>query len=113
MPRKSRLSHEELKSIAGLSGRRLHGRYLSLGVFPASHRTSIGCAVVISKRIVAQAAKRNAIRRRCRAAVAPLIKGNTEPRALMLIMKRSASDASVAALRSDIEPLLTKALRES
>lgn len=108
MPTRNRLSHEELAAQPSQGVRRIHGDYASLTVIPLPERRRAGCACIISKKTAVHATARNALRRRVRVALAPLVANDMRPVGLIFTMKRSALDASLAELRLDIERLLMK-----
>lgn len=104
MPKKYRLSGEEIRK---LSGKRMHGRYFSLLVANLPG-TQTKCAVVASKKVSAQAVVRNTVKRRARNAVAKHIAGVKKPLALVFYTKREAKDATFPEITDDIGVLFSK-----
>jgi ribonuclease P protein component len=104
MPKKYRLSGEEIRN---LSGRRMHGKLFSLLVAPirAEHAK---CAVVVSKKAAAKAVERNKIKRRSRNALAKRMPRVGKPLALVLYAKRDAKSATFSEIEHDIEVLFSK-----
>ena len=110
MPKKYRLSGEELRSFSGRPavsrGKRLNGRFFSLLV--VSGEKSAKCACVVSKKTAARAVDRNKIKRRCRDILAKRIGSLQKPAALVFSAKREAKAATFSELEHDIEALLSK-----
>jgi ribonuclease P protein component len=104
MPRKYRLTGEEIKD---LSGRRFHGRFFSLLVASLSS-THAKCACVVSKKVSARAVDRNLIKRRCRAALSAQIATIESPIALVFSAKREALGAPLSEVKRDVEALLNR-----
>jgi ribonuclease P protein component len=105
MPKKYRLSGEEIRN---LSGKRMHGRFFSLLVasIPGAHAK---CASVVSKKVSARAVDRNKVKRRCRNSLAKLMPAIHKPVALVLYAKREAKDAEFSDIDRDIASLLSRA----
>lgn len=104
MPKKSRLSRKEFPRIRGLS--REHGIFFvaSSAQSPAG-RPKV--AVVVPKKAAAKASVRNLIKRRTRAALAPLAQ-DMPPVILMLHAKREAAAAEYEDLKKDIGAIMKK-----
>jgi len=104
MPKKYRLSGEEIRN---LSGKRLHGKLFSMLVAPIKG-TGVKCATVASKKVARRAVERNKIKRRCRAALSKRIMNIQKPIALVFYAKSDAKIAKFSAIEADIETLLSK-----
>jgi ribonuclease P protein component len=111
MPKKYRLSGEELRGLSGRpaqsAGKRIHGRFFSLLVVPVG-RGNAKCACVVSKKTAAKAVDRNSIKRRFRNILATRIVREQKPLALVFSAKRDAGGASFAELEHDIDELFSK-----
>jgi ribonuclease P protein component len=112
MPKKYRLSGEEIRNLSSLTGgqagKRLHGRLFSLLVAPVPGDNA-KCACVVSKKAAAKAVDRNKIKRRCRAVLAKRVADVKKPVALVLYAKREAKDATFSEIERDISTLLVRA----
>lgn len=88
--------------------RRYSGVYVSLSVaaLPQATRSRVAC--VVSKKVSLRAVVRNRIKRRCREALAPLLKSVRRPLALVCNAKREAVEASFAEIRDDIARLVMR-----
>lgn len=104
MPKKYRLSGEEIRK---LSGKRMHGRFFSLLVAPIAGQHA-KCACVVSKKVSAKAVERNKVKRRCRNALAKRMPELTKPLALVLYAKREAKDAEFSEIERDVDVLFSK-----
>ncbi|HEV3245361.1 MAG TPA: ribonuclease P protein component [Candidatus Paceibacterota bacterium] len=104
MPKKYRLTGEEIKN---LSGKRLHGRLFSFLVAPIT-ASGPKCAVVVSKKTAAKAVERNKIKRRTRNLLAKHLPGLQKRVALVLYAKREAKTAEFSELAQDIDALFSK-----
>jgi ribonuclease P protein component len=104
MPKKYRLSGEEIRK---LSGKRMHGKLFSLLVapIPDDHQK---CAVVVSKKVSLKAVDRNKVKRRARNVLAKLMPQMQRSVALVLYAKRETKDAEFAEISRDIEGLFSK-----
>jgi len=104
MPRKYRLTGDEIKK---LSGARSHGALFSLlsAPIPGNHPK---CAFVVSKKVAARATDRNTIKRRCRSALSKRITQLHAPLALVFHAKRESLHAPFSAVASDIDALLRR-----
>lgn len=113
MPKKYRLSGEEIRKLSRLNGgqarKRMHGRFFSLLVAPIDGQHA-KCAVVVSKKAAAKAVDRNKIKRRARNVLAKRIPSAGKPVALVLYAKREANEAEFPDIERDIESLLSRAL---
>jgi ribonuclease P protein component len=103
MPKKYRLSGEELKKI---SGKRNHGKLFSLLVAPLSGDYP-KFAIVVSKKIAKKAVDRNKIKRRTRNALLKCFRSVSKPSALVLYAKPDAKNAEFSELLRDVEALFS------
>jgi len=108
MPKKYRLSRSDFTTLKRVKSRRVHGTYFSLTVFPLPQSANSKTACVVSKKIAARAVVRNAIDRKCREVVRPLIKRTEKSVALVFHAKREAADTSFAQAQRDILTLLER-----
>ena len=104
MPKKYRLSGEEIRK---LFGKRMHGTFFSLLVAPIQSEHA-KCACVVSKKVSAKAVDRNKVKRRCRNVVAKRISDVSKPLALVFTAKREAKDAEFSKIERDIDVLFSK-----
>ena len=104
MPKKYRLSGEEIRH---LSGKRSHGRLFSLLTAPIAGDHA-KCAIVVSKKAAARAVDRNKIKRRSRNVLAKHMAEVKKPVALVLYAKRDALKAEPSDVNSDIAGLLAR-----
>jgi ribonuclease P protein component len=104
MPKKYRLSGEEIRK---LSGKRMHGTFFSFLVAPIAG-SSAKCACVVSKKVSAKAVDRNKVKRRCRSVLAKRMPNLKKPLALVLYAKREAKDAEFSKIERDIDVLFSK-----
>ena len=104
MPKRNRLS----RRAPGVIGapRKKHGTLFSLSVHASASATARG-SVAVSKKVSPKAAKRNLIKRRARAILAPHLK-QMRPGAYVLSAKAAAAQASYAQMRSDIDSLMAQ-----
>lgn len=104
MPKKYRLTGEEIRN---LSGKRSHGAFFSMLVAPiaANHAK---CAVVVSKKVSLRAVDRNKIKRRARNAIAKRILGVKKPIGLVFYAKRETKGAEFSEISRDIEALFSR-----
>lgn len=104
MPKKYRLTGDEMKS---LSGKRFHGRFFSLLAAPLSvdHPKF---AVVVSKKVATKAVDRNKVKRRARNALDKVRTSVSKPLALVLYAKSDAKKAEFSEIVSDIAALFSK-----
>ncbi len=106
MPKKHRLSHAEITARTG--GRRVHGTLFSLSVSPlVAGQPKTTC--VVSKKVAIKAHDRNRIKRHCREAVRPLMKGVGATVALVIHARKEASGASFRSIQEDVKSLLMRA----
>lgn len=103
MPKRSRLSGAELRSIKG--ARRIHGALFSVAISLATRTPK--ASVTVSKKVSPKAVERNLIKRRVRAALAPLL-GDFPPGAYVFSARPAAREASAAAVREDVQQLARK-----
>lgn len=104
MPKKYRLTGEEIRN---LSGKRLHGKLFSLLVASVAGDNA-KCAVVASKKVATKAVDRNKIKRRTRTVLAKHISHVKKPVALVFYAKRETRGANFAEIARDIEALFSK-----
>ena len=105
MPKKYRLSGEEIRK---LSGKRIHGTFFSLLVAPIQGDYAKR-ACVVSKKVSAKAVDRNSVKRRCRNALAKRMPNAKKPLALVFYAKREARDAKFSDIERDVGSLLARA----
>lgn len=91
--------------------RRMHGRFFSLTTNASLGAKASQAACVVSKKVSPRATARNLIKRRCRAALAPLLRGHPEPVRIILTAKRAAAGATYAELAEDVRELFERALK--
>lgn len=89
--------------------KRVHGTLFSLSFGSIPERAIPGAACIVSAKTAAQAVVRNGIKRRCRAALAPIMTGLKSPIIVVLMAKKTAAGASSAETREEIVFLLRKA----
>lgn len=104
MPKKYRLTGEEIRK---LSGKRIHGKLFTLLIAPIDTGHA-KCAVVASKKTASGAVDRNKIKRRTRNALAKRLGAVKKSAALVFYAKRETKAASFAAIEADIAALLAK-----
>lgn len=104
MPKKYRLSGDELKN---LSGKRSHGKFFSLLVapLPADHPKF---AIAVSKKVALKAVDRNKIKRRTRSALQKCFRSVSKPAAFVLYAKADAKKAEFSEIQRDVEALFSK-----
>ena len=104
MPKKHRLSGEEIRT---LSGKRLHGRFFSLLVASVSG-SETKCACVVSKKAARLAVDRNKIKRRCRSVLSKRVPSVRKGLALVFYAKPGVKDVEFSEIERDIEALLSR-----
>ncbi len=110
MPKKYRLTGEELKRLSGAGPmKRLHGSLFSLSYAPIEGNCA-KIATVVSKKVARSAVDRNMIKRRSRAALGKVVPTASLPYALVFHAKKGAGEASFVRIREDIESLVAKVL---
>jgi ribonuclease P protein component len=109
MPKKYRLSRADFSALALTKRRRVSGEYFFLTTAPLPALRASKAACIVSKKVAPRAPARNAIKRRCRAVVRPLLASLKRPRALVFHAKREAAAASFAELKRDIVKLVERA----
>ncbi|OHB18826.1 MAG: hypothetical protein A2854_03125 [Parcubacteria group bacterium RIFCSPHIGHO2_01_FULL_56_18] len=107
MPAKYRLSRTDFTRMRGF--KRVHGTLFSLSFGSIPERAVPGAACVVSAKTAARATTRNGIKRRCRAALLPVMRDLKSPFVLVVIAKKSAAGASAADVREEISLLARKA----
>lgn len=110
MGKTSRLSRSDFAAIQALHVKKEHGAHFSafFGVLPGQ-RSGVRIACVVSKKTAKLASERNRIKRRCRAVAKEVFSLRTEPLFAVFIAKRSAAEAALGSIRSDITALARKA----
>jgi ribonuclease P protein component len=108
MPKRDRLSHEELRHF---KGKRLTGALFSL-VFGPSPTGRLKMTVVVPKRVAGKAVQRSLIKRRARAAFTRVSAGTKPNLAFVLTARTGTADAPYRALEQDIYALIERASRE-
>ena len=104
MPGIYRLTVADLQSFRPT--RRIHGTYFSLAVAPGP---VVKAAFVVSKKVAPLAVTRNRIKRRCRAALSPLI-ATLAPAHYVFYAKKEAVSASFPELKNDIAKLAARCI---
>lgn len=89
--------------------KRVHGTLFSLSYGMIPERMCAGAACIVSAKIAPRATMRNKIKRRCRAALVPLMQGARSPIVLVFSAKKSASDATFVEVRAEVASLAQKA----
>src|SRR3989338_7749115 len=106
MPKRDRLTHSELTTLPRGRSQRRSGAFFLLITTQLPALSHSRATFVVPKRVSLSAVVRNRIKRRCRAALTPLLKGARSPMALIFTAKREAAAASFAELCDDIERLI-------
>ena len=110
MPKKYRLTGEEMRTLTGqarpMGSKRMHGTFFSLLVAPM-HSAHAKCAIVVSAKTASRAVDRNKIKRRARSVLAKRMPIVDRPLALVFYAKRGAQEAPFSAIERDIEVLFT------
>lgn len=107
MPAKYRLSRTDFTRMRGF--KRVHGTLFSLSFGSIPERVIPGAACVVSAKTAARATVRNEIKRRCRTALAPIMRELKSPLVLVFVAKKLAAAASSAEVREELSSLLRKA----
>lgn len=107
MPAKYRLSRTDFTRMRGF--KRVHGTLFSLSFGSIPERIVPGAACVVSAKTAARAAVRNRIKRRCRAAFAPIMRELKSPLVFVVVAKKPAVDASSTEICEEISSLMRKA----
>jgi ribonuclease P protein component len=103
MPKRARLTGAELRRITG--ARRIHGALFSVALSPAPGRAK--ATVTVSKKVSPKAVERNLVKRRAKAALAPLLK-RLPAGAYVFSARPAAKEANFASVQADIESLARK-----
>jgi len=111
MPSRYRLSRADFTRMRGF--RRLQGQLFSLSYGTIPERSSAGAAIVVSKKIAADAVDRNRIKRRSRAIMGRFLPSLRAPIVLVVIAKKGASEAAFDEFALDLENLIQRATREN
>lgn len=109
MPRGNRLTRADLQQLQRSRSHRVHGELFSLQVAALPGTAGPKAACVVSKKVSPRATERNALKRRCREALRPLMQTVNRPLALVFHAKRTASGASAAAIAADVRALVQRA----
>lgn len=102
MPQKYRLTVADLRAFR--ADRRLSSTYFSLSIGKAAQ---VGAACVISKKIAARAVDRNRVKRRCRAALLPLLPA-LSPARYVFYAKKEAVRAESGEIARDLQKLVER-----
>jgi ribonuclease P protein component len=98
------LGRADLIALRGAS--RVHGKYVSIAHSPLeASKSKFAC--VVSKQVSPKAVIRNAVKRKIRDAVRPLLQ-KTPHLAIVCTAKREAAAAGLAALKADIEAVFAR-----
>lgn|SRR3989344_3732992 len=89
--------------------RKVSGRFFTL-LIGSGALGQVTCACVVSKRAVARAVARNAVKRRCREALRANLTSYKEPLTLVFHAKAPAAGASYADIARDVQNLLRRAI---
>jgi ribonuclease P protein component len=103
MPRAYRLSGTEIRSMK--VERRFHTPLLSLSV-ARSNRVHPGIAIVVSKKIAAEAVVRNTIKRRMRAALARVLTRFAPGHQYLFVAKKNIRDATVSEIAASVASVI-------
>lgn len=109
MPARYRLSHADLASLRFKAGKRLHGALFSLLVAPLPDGSGPKMACVVSKKVSLRAIDRNAVDRRLREALRPLMAGLDASAAYVFYAKSAARGAPFADVKREAMSLLERA----
>lgn len=108
MPKKYRLSRADFSRLARAKSRRIHGTYFSLMIAPLLS-PGVKAACVVSKKTASRSVDRNAIERKCREALRPLLSSVEDSSAYIFYAKRGAMEASSGEIKTDVVSLLKRA----
>ncbi len=111
MPARLRLSRADFSRMRGF--RRLQGGLFSLSYGVISERIGAGVAVVVSKKVAADAVDRNRIKRRSRAILGRIVPSLSPARVFVAVAKKGAATASFDDFALDLENLLQRATLEN
>jgi len=108
MPSKNRVSRADFMKMRGF--KRVTGTFFTLSWGEILGRRVPGVAVVVSKKVAAQAVTRNSIKRRSRAVLQDMLKKQDSTQVFVLIAKKGSHTALFRDIRADIEGLMARAL---
>jgi len=109
MPAKFRLTRADFNLISSQRAQRIRGAFFTLSTTPLPLGTiSPKIACVVSKKAARSAVDRNRVRRRCRAALRPLMAQIKDPVAIVFYATKESVGAEYSQLSADIEYLLKK-----
>jgi ribonuclease P protein component len=106
MPKKNRLTRADLENLSVV--RREHGAYFTLSIGKSEKGGESACACVVSKKIALRAHDRVLIKRRCRAAIRPLISAVPQGESLVFTAKKAAKGATFRDIERDIQQLVSR-----
>lgn len=110
MPARFRLSRADFTRMRGF--RRIQGQLFSLSYGTIPERSGAGAAIVVSKKVAADAVDRNCIKRRSRAILGRVLPSLNPPRVLVAVAKKGAATASFDEFTKDLENLIQRATLE-
>ena len=102
MSKKDRLTRADFKSFRAI--RREHGTLFTLSIGPVTTKTKYAC--VVSKKVSLKATERNAVKRRCRAALSAALAKAPAPHTLIFHAKPAARSASFRMIAEEVGQLL-------
>ncbi len=103
LPASRRLSRKEIHQLPNRLKTRLNGSFFDLVVFPF-HKPKF--AFLISRKVVAKANKRNALKRKISLAIEQSAQLLSLPKAVLIIVKSSPEFVGVDEIRKELETLL-------
>lgn len=106
MARATRLSRTDFPTRPPRA--RVSNDLFSVAAWPLHAGVEPKFSCVVSKKTARQATLRNALKRRCREIVSPIVKAAKKPVAIVVYPKRAALDVSFAEARISLEALLVK-----
>lgn len=108
MPSQYRLSRADFSRMRGF--RRINGRFFTLSYGTIPDRTRAGGAIVVSKKVAADAVDRNRIKRRSRAVLGKVLPKIGRAMVVVFIAKKGAREAEFDESARDLESLIERAL---
>ncbi len=107
MPAIYRLSRADFARMRTF--KRIPGTFFSLSWGVLEGRLNPGGACVISAKTAPRANVRNTVKRRCRAALLPILQTLKEPTVIVLHAKKGVGEASMSEIKAEIEKLVLRA----
>lgn len=109
LPRRHRLTHQDVAVVFNSSVRPVHGEHLSIRAMPVSEERAAGVAVVVPKRIAKRAVPRTRLRRRIAAAVARVLPQGPAGHSVVVLAKSTAAEVSTHTLARELTALFSRA----